>query len=93
MVLTEIYDVLKEIYDGINTLDKIREMKMFYPKLSETFEKWIIHYWNLNRPDYSKNDIIFDMNNEKDYYKAVIYFIACMTDNFAISMYNEIIGF
>ena len=37
--------------------------------------------------------ILLTMENEKDYYKAIIYYISGMTDNFAIEIYNEIIGF
>ena len=37
--------------------------------------------------------ILFDIENEKDYCKAIIYYISGMTDNFAIDTYNKIIGF
>ena len=40
-----------------------------------------------------KNKVIFDMSVSTDFYKAIIYYISGMTDNFAISCYNEIIGF
>ena len=30
---------------------------------------------------------------QKEYYKAIIYYISGMTDNFAIDIYNEIIRF
>ena len=40
-----------------------------------------------------KNKILFSLNNEKDYYQAIIYYISGMTDNFAIEIYNEIIHF
>ena len=32
-------------------------------------------------------------DNEKDFYKAIIYYISGMTDNFAVEIYNEIIHF
>ena len=40
-----------------------------------------------------KNKIIYDYTNPQDYYKAIIDFIAGMTDNYAIDMYNEIVSF
>ena len=40
-----------------------------------------------------KNKVLFDVQNEKDYCKAVVYYISGMTDNFAIKVYNDIIGF
>ena len=35
----------------------------------------------------------FSIDNAKDFYKAIIYYISGMTDNFAIEIYNEIINF
>ena len=68
-----------------------------YPKLCNEFLSWINKYWNINNQlsfeQKFKNKKIFNMKNEKDYYQAIIYFISGMTDNFAIDMYNEIIGF
>ena len=93
LVLNEIYNTLKQTYDGINSIDKIDSMKKVYPKLMNSFADWISIYWNLNRYENLKNDVVFNIENKKDYYKAIIYFISGMTDNFAIEMYNEIIGF
>ena len=36
---------------------------------------------------------IFNIDNENDYYKCILYYISGMTDNFAIEIYNEIISF
>lgn len=93
LVLNEIYETLKKTYNGENTLDNIEKMKKVYPKLFNSFKDWISNYWNLGRYPNSKNEVIFDMNNEKDYFKAIIYYISGMTDNFAIETYNEIIRF
>ena len=69
------------------------KMEKIYPKFITSFESWLSNYWNLERNDIAKNAIIFNIENEKDYYKAIIYYISGMTDNFAIEIYNEIIGF
>ena len=42
---------------------------------------------------YGKNKVVFDMSVSTDFYKAIIYYISGMTDNFAIEIYNEIIHF
>ena len=42
---------------------------------------------------YVQNDIIVNMDDEKSFSKAIIYYISGMTDNFAIDTYNKIIGF
>ena len=93
MVINQIFNLLKTTYNGINTTQKLNDLQKIYPKLIESFKDWIASYWNLVRKENSQNDIIFDMENEKDYYKAIIYYISGMTDNFAIEIYNEIIGF
>lgn len=93
LVLNEIYETLKKTYNGERTLENINKMKKVYPKLFSSFKDWISNYWNLERYPNSKNEIIFNINNEKDYFKAIIYYISGMTDNFAIETYNEIIRF
>ncbi len=93
LVLNEIYETLKKTYNGEKTLENIEKMKKVYPKLFSSFKDWITNYWNLERYPNSKNEVIFDINNEKDYFKAIIYYISGMTDNFAIETYNEIIRF
>lgn len=93
LVLNEIYNTLKNTFDGENTLEKINNMKKFYPEILNNFEEWLSRYWNLKRDDKYKNKILFDITNEKDYSRAIIYYISGMTDKFAVDMYNKIIGF
>jgi len=93
ILLNEIYYTLKSSYDGTRKLEKLFEMKNTYPKVFGDFEEWISNYWNLYRIERNQNDILFDIENEKDYCKAIIYYISGMTDNFAIDTYNKIIGF
>lgn len=93
ILLYEIYYTLKSAYAGRKTLEKIHEMKKTYPEVFESFEKWLSNYWNLYRSEKNKNDMLFEIENEKDYCKAIIYYISGMTDNFAINTYNKIIGF
>ena len=93
LIINEIYNVLKLTYDGGYTYEKLMKAKKYYPELISSFYEWIIKYWNLERPENMNNSVVFDMNNEKDYYKAIVYYISGMTDNFAIEMYNRIIRF
>ena len=93
LIINQIYETLKKLYDDKNIYINIHRLKKFYPKLMNSFEEWISNYWNLSRAEKCKNDIIINMKNEKDYFKAIIYYISGMTDNFAIDIYNEIIGF
>lgn len=93
LIINQIYKTLKEIYESKNIIEKIEEMKKFYPKLMNSFESWIKSYWNLEREDKYKNEVILNIYDEKEYYKAIIYYISGMTDKYAIEIYNEIIGF
>lgn len=93
LIINQIYETLKRLYNGENTLVEIHKLKKFYPKLMSSFEEWIVNYWNLPRSEKCKNDAFINMENEKDYCKAIIYYISGMTDNFAIDIYNEIVRF
>lgn len=87
LILNEIYNTLKESYKNKKNAEKI------CPSLISDFYNWLSNYWNKNRECINKNDIIFNIENEKDYYRAIIYYISGMTDNYAIDMYNKIIKF
>ena len=93
ILINEIYFTLKNIYDGENTLNNMESMKKFYPEVVSNFQNWLKSYWNFKRNSFNKNDVIFDINNERDFCKAIIYYISGMSDNFAIDTYNKIIGF
>ena len=95
VVINEIYNLLKSMYDGQNTLNKLNDVSDIYPNLCKGFINFITDYYNFdNRENLRlKNKVLFSIDNEKDFYKAIIYYISGMTDNFAIEIYNEIIHF
>lgn len=87
LVLKSIYEFLKKSYKNPE------EMRKIAPELIADFEIWLKNYWNLERYPINKNSVIFNIDDEKDYYKAIIYYISGMTDNYAMDMYNKIIRF
>lgn len=95
LVLSEIYNTLKLAFDGLNTIHNLEKMSKFYPKLCTGFLRFMSSYYDLgNRVENKfKNKIIFNLENTCDFYKCILYYISGMTDNFAIEVYNEIIGF
>ena len=95
LVINEIYNLLKSTYDGSNTLNNLKKLSNTYPKLGNEFINFIYNYYDFgNRENLKlKNKVLFSINNEKDFYKTIIYYISGMTDNFAIETYNEIIHF
>ena len=76
IVLNEIYYTLKSGYDGTKTLNKLFEMKNIYPEVFSSFQEWLADYWNLYRTERKQNDILFNIENERDYCKAIIYYIS-----------------
>lgn len=95
LIINEIYDLLKSTYNGIKTLDNLKSLATTYPKLGNSFINFIYNYYDFGNRELLKlkNKVLFSIDNEKDFYKVIIYYISGMTDNFAIEIYNEIINF
>lgn len=95
LVINEIYDTLKSCFDGKNTINNIKELSKISRKLSESFIGFVYSYYDYGNRDelHLKNKILFDINSEVDFYKCILFYISGMTDNFAIEIYNDIIGF
>lgn len=94
VVLNRIYNTLKNMYSEENIMDNFKKQEIFYPKIISQFKDWLDKYWCLNQRESGKleNKVLYNFS-QKDYCKAVIEFIAGMTDNFAIDVYNEIVRF
>ena len=52
-----------------------------------------MQYLSIRNQDLFKNKILYNIENKKDYSRAIVEYISGMTDKFAIDIYNEIIGF
>ena len=63
------------------------DMKKICPVLADDFNEWLKEFFSL---DINHRDIAI---SDREFLQAVIYYIAGMTDNFAIEMYNKIISF
>ena len=95
LVINEIYNLLKSAYDSSNTLENLQILEKTYPKLCSSFIYFMYNYYDFGNRDELKlkNKVLFSIDNPLDFYKCIIYYIAGMTDNFAIEIYNEIIHF
>ncbi len=95
LLITEIYSILKSAYSSENTLLSLKKLEKDYPEIIRRFTDWIEEYWNLTDRTNTKlkNKVLYNMNNEKDYYRAIISFISGMTDNYAMELFEDIIGF
>ena len=63
------------------------DMKKICPVLADDFNKWLKEFFSL---DINHKYMVI---TDSEFLQAVIYYIAGMTDNFAIEMYNKIISF
>ena len=65
-----------------------------YPNLLTEFLKWLTKYstinGKMNRENSRKNKILYDIDNRNSYTQAVIDYIAGMSDNFALTAFNEL---
>ena len=86
LVLNQIYNTLKKSYIDFDSIQKM------YPELINDFYKWGSNYDKENKKSNYKNVKLFDLNNENDFCKSIVYYISGMTDNYAIKIYNSIIG-
>lgn len=93
VVLSEIYNTLKSCYDKKSAIISVKKLEKFYPNLYNDFSGFLCKYYNVSDREKLKNRIIFDDSVEKDFFKSILYYISGMTDNYAIEIYNEIIGF
>lgn len=95
VVMNEIFYTLKREYNGINTIKNLRKMKRYYPVLSSEFSSWLESYSNASDREDGKyfNKVIYDLNDIKDYSRAIIDYMSGMTDQYIISVYNEIVSF
>ena len=95
VVMNEIFYVLKNEYNGTATTKNIRKMKRYYPNLAERFSEWLESYSNsIDRVEGKyANKIVYDLNDIKEYSKAIIDYMAGMTDQYIISVYDEIVKF
>jgi len=93
MMIREIFQLLFDCFDRELTLKRLDELRKTYPKVATAFYEWLSAFWTLVRDYRQKNPAIFDPSYESDYARAVISYIAGMSDQYAIECFNEIISF
>ena len=91
LVLEEIFMTLYNLYDGENTINKLKEKQNIYPRLIAGFIDWVMIYIKEN--NVAVNHKLYSFKEKREYAKSIIHYISGMTDKYAIDMYNEIISF
>lgn len=92
LVITSIFEVLYDLYDAENTISKLKYLKSNYPELTKEFIKWLRLYTNIDekRHGIKHKKLYGQLETKKAYAKAIIDFIAGMTDQYAIKTFNEL---
>lgn len=95
LVLTEIYNTLRYCFDGKSAFSSVESLKKFYPNLHKEFLNFLYSFYDYPNRSSSpyKNSILFEDSSLEDFCQAILFFISGMTDNYAIKIYNSIIGF
>ncbi len=97
LIITSIFNLLKELYASDNTIKKLKRYELVYPLLITTFVEWLEKYAEPNKRNHPgnryENQIIYDLFNQRDYLRAIVDFISGMTDTFAKRVFDEIITF
>lgn len=99
-ILKAIYNTLiqLQVYAQNGTMDRCLK---YAPELSRTYINWLVKYTNYKpRGEENKKELlrydtkeVFDVNDTQSYEKCVIEYISGMTDQYAITVYNELISF
>jgi dGTPase len=71
---------------------RLENKKQIFPKLIQSFEKWLIAYSDY--PQRAKENIIYPIDKNKETYsRCIVDFISSMSDSFAIEMFTELTTF
>lgn len=95
-IISTIYRFLDSLF-GPDIMDVLNANKEKFPTLMKYFRLWLVTYSHSALEERAQaryeNELIYDITSHTQYRRAIIDFIAGMTDNFAIRVYHEIISF
>jgi len=94
LFMNELYILLKNEYSGKDTVKNLKKLRKFYPELSREFTGWLSNYALIDGREEEKynNRIVLDVTKEHDYKKAILIYLAGMTDKYIVKMYNTLIS-
>lgn len=97
LMLESIFNTLAPCYAGRDTIKELEIQLSHYHLLKDSFSMWITQYTDTNQPEKIRrrfeNRVIYDLESERAYLRAIIDYISGMTDNFALKVHDEIIRF
>lgn len=95
VLMNEIFYCLKNEFHEKNTIYNLKKLARYYPKLSTEFVKWLSNYAITEDriEEMYQNKIIYHLKSKEDYSRAIIDYIAGMTDQYIRQVYNEMVRF
>ena len=95
-ILGTIYRTLMRIQPYAEN-HRLEQCLRYTPNLSKTFVDWVVKYSNYDasrkRILHYETKEVFDVSNHESWEKCVIEYISGMTDQYAITIFNEILSF
>lgn len=99
LVINSIFEVLLNLYDEESTIHNIR-LATHCPTICKSFSTWLAQRTSIDLRKYSWagniqrrsqcNKIYGNLDTKEIYALSIIDYISCMTDNFAINIFNEL---
>ena len=95
VLINEIFYALRNAYDGKNTIKNLKKMGRYYPVLANEFVGWLSNYAITEFRDEKSynNKIIYNIENLKDYNRAIVDYMSGMTDIYIVKIYNELVNY
>ena len=102
MVIKEIFELLYNCYNGGLVFEGLKEKGVHYPMIIGEFTNFLTKYCDsavvpekyFNNIEKFKNIKIYhSFKDEKDYVRAIIDYIAGMTDRYAVKVFSELITY
>lgn len=97
LIIECIFQTLLRAYCGKDTVNGLSRYREVYPVLVNSFCEWIVKYSDSGNREMTgnkyQNEMLYYLENKKDYIQAIIDYISGMTDSFAIRIFNEITTF
>ena len=94
LFMNELFVILKNEFDGENTIKNLKRLRKYYPELATEFVGWLSNYAEIDERNSEayNNKIVFDVTKEEDYKKAIVIYLSGMTDKYIVKMYNTLIS-
>lgn len=93
LVLSEIYEKLKSCFDGENTLVRLNSLCFSFPNLGKSFCNFMNLFFGLPDNSSDLSDFDFSLCSFDVFVRCVLFYVSGMTDNFALEVFQEIVGF